>query len=628
MSTEKRALAPTSSGQASLLKRPRVARTNQVWHRSERNQVPRSLLTEEDVRRVVREELERAKSHSTEYCQSCTGNALKDIVRSLENTVQKLEEAAELANSHSPHLRRDNAKSMAKSDARNLQLQLRTKLSLPIYTGNKLEGKGGACISVDLIDANTGCIVTSGPEASIKLDVVVLEGDFNKDDEDNWAQKEFENYMVKEREGKRPLLAGNLLVTLKGGVGVLGELIFTDNSSWNRSKMFRIGLKVASGYCGNTRIREAKTDAFTVKEHRGESYKKSYPPKSDDEVWRLEQIAKDGKIHKKTDIIAKNWDILVRHARTCEISWKLYLFYLDSMRKHGALFDADDQLVGLIKDRVYVATHRLSAQEKEHGDTIVKKALDNLNDVREFNGETFSGSMKKKSSSSFPSQVFEGQIENLTAVQRNLASQICAAPVSPEAPPAHVGLTAEGHNDVTASALPVQSQNTNLTNAVEFSVGEIPLELEPIFKYNSSVLNSPGDSGNTNFGLPTQSHDINIQYAMHSGMIDSWSPVDYMVSEHVLPTGPTYASISSFQSSSTLPLPEGILGMEDLRSPNSDDSTTNGFAGIQNPADDDEFFQTSRYYAASKRWMKIFLVLKWFCFIRKRRLRVVQLMNH
>lgn len=215
--------------------------------------MPRSWLTEEDVRRVVREELERAeKSRSAEYCQSCTGNSLKDVVRSLENAVQKLEEVAEPANKHSPHLRRANAKSMAKSDVRNLQLQLRTKLSLPIFTGKKLEGKGGDRISVVLIDANTGEVVTSGPESSIKLDVVVLEGDFEKDDGDNWAQEEFENYLVKQCEGKRPLLTGNLLVTLKRGVGELGELLFTDNSSWNRSKKFRIGLKVASGYCGNT----------------------------------------------------------------------------------------------------------------------------------------------------------------------------------------------------------------------------------------------------------------------------------------------------------------------------------------------------------------------------------------
>lgn len=76
--------------------------------------------------------------------------------------------------------------------------------------------------------------------------------------------------MVKEREGKRPLLTGDLQVTLKEGVGTLGELTFTDNSSWIRSRKFRLGLKVASGYCEGMRIREAKTDAFTVKDHRGE----------------------------------------------------------------------------------------------------------------------------------------------------------------------------------------------------------------------------------------------------------------------------------------------------------------------------------------------------------------------
>jgi hypothetical protein len=121
-----------------------------------------------------------------------------------------------------------------------------------------------------LIDANTRHAVTSGPESSVKLDVVVLEGDFNNEDDDNWTPEEFEGHVVKEREGKRPLLTGDLQVTLKDGVGTLGDLIFTDNSSWIRSRKFRLGLKVSSGYCEGTRVREAKTEAFTVKDHRGE----------------------------------------------------------------------------------------------------------------------------------------------------------------------------------------------------------------------------------------------------------------------------------------------------------------------------------------------------------------------
>ncbi|XP_039173389.1 calmodulin-binding protein 60 D-like [Eucalyptus grandis] len=614
MSAQKRGLPSTSSGQASLLKRLRAARTNQTWRRSGRNLVPRSWLMEEDVRRVVREELERAKiSHSAEYCQSCPRTGLEGIVHSLQNAVQKLEEAAEPANSHSPHRRRANAKTTAKTDARNLKLQLQNKLSLPLFTGKKIEGKEGAPIRVALIDADTGDVITSGVESSIKLDVVVLEGDFNKDDQDNWAQEEFEKYVAKERAGKGSLLTGDLLVTLKKGVGELGDMIFTDNSSWNRSKRFRIGLKVASGYCWNTRIREAVTDAFRVKEHRGESSQKNYPPKSDDEVWRLEKIAKDGKCHEKlvkvgihkvedfllqlfTDsdklreilgksIIPKSWDSLVRHAKTCQISRILYLYYLDSMRKRGALFDADGKLIGLIKDRVYVATHQLSAQEKEHGDTIVKKAFDNSNDVMKLNGDTFSPSIQMKSSSC----IFEGQIENLTLVQRNLASQICVAPGGPEAPLANVSFT------------------TKDQNAMMF------LADQPIPADNLNVLFPPGN--NSTVGLPKQSHDINLQYLISS-------PGGYIVNEHVLPSGATYASLSSFKSSSRLSPLEGIHGMAD-RSP--DYGTANWLAGIQNPPDDDIFFQTSPYSAnrnAWARWMKIFVVLKWFCHIRKRRVRV------
>ncbi|XP_039168435.1 calmodulin-binding protein 60 D isoform X2 [Eucalyptus grandis] len=505
---QKRASASTSSGQASLLKRPRLAPIDQVWSLCERNLEPRSFFTEEDVRRVVREELEHAKSHSAEYCQSCTGNAPEDIVRSFENAVQKLvreelerakshcaeycqsgnalkdilqqiglmkiavqklTETVELANNQSPHLGRVNAKSMGKNDVRNLRLQLQTKLPGPLFTGKKLEGEGGARISVALIDANTGDVVTSGPESSMKLDVVVLEGDFNKDDGDDWAQQEFENYMVKERERKGPLLIGDLLVPLKGGVGELGELIFTDNSSWNRSKRFRIGLKVASGYCVNTRIREAKTDAFRVKEHRGEASKKHNLPAFDDEVWRLKMIAKDGKYHQKlneagihkvgdfllqlfTDpmklkeilgmsLNSTNWDTLENHAKSCKTNWKLYLYYPDGVRKPGAVFNTDRELIGLTKDRIYCASHRLSADEKEHGDTIVKEAFDNWNDVMEFNGETFSCSVQRKSSSSFSSQVL--QVENFSLVQCKLTPQICATPVGPEASLANVGSAAE-----------------------------------------------------------------------------------------------------------------------------------------------------------------------------------------
>ncbi|KAL3740309.1 hypothetical protein ACJRO7_021565 [Eucalyptus globulus] len=597
----KRASASSSSGQPSQPKRPCVAPSDQAWNVSERNLVLGSCSTEEeDAQRVCGEELERAKSHSANYCQSCTGNALKNIMQwmhSMENSFQKLKEAVELAIIQSSHVKRANANSTANNHARNLQLQFRTKLSVSIFTGKKLEGKGGTCISVALIDANTGDVITSGPESSIKLDVVVLEGDFNKEDEDNWAQEDFEKYMVKEREGKGPLLTGNLLVTLKGGVGELGELMITDNSSRTRSKRFRIGLKVASGYGENTRIREGKTNAFRIKEHRGELSKKHHPPASDDAVWRLETIAKDGKYHQKlsdvgidkvedfllqlfTDsnklkeilgksLTLKNWDILVHHAKTCKTNWKLYWYYSDDMRKHGAVFNIDGQLIGVIKDRVYCATHRLSAQEKEHVDAIVKKAFDNWDNVTEFNGETFSGPI--------PSQVL--QIENLTPVQRN---SVPATPSGLEAPPENVGFVAEGHDGATASALQVQLQNTDSENAMKLSVDE---------------------SGHLAAQQPISTDPLNV----------------------LIPHGDIHSSSQMHHTGNENAPPEGNHLMGNLQPFVSDDMDYVLAFLSQSPPYDVEFFKTPLYDGDSvsgtsksvNGWLKIKAVMRWGFFIRK-----------
>ncbi|XP_071701411.1 calmodulin-binding protein 60 D-like [Rutidosis leptorrhynchoides] len=301
-------------------------------------------------------------------------------------------------------------------DGRNLQLHFRSRMSLPLFTGGKVEGEQGAAIHIVLIDANTGHVVTSGPESSIKLDVVVLEGDFNNEDGDGWTQEEFDSHVVKEREGKRPLLTGDLQVMLKEGVGTLGELTFTDNSSWIRSRKFRLGLKVASGFCEGVRVREAKTEAFTVKDHRGELYKKHYPPALNDEVWRLEKIGKDGSFHKRLNAAGifsvedflrlvvrdpqklrttlgsgmsnKMWEALLEHAKTCVLSGKLYVYYSDDNRNVGVVFNNIYELSGLIAGDQYQPADSLSDSQKVYVDTLVKKAYDNWNQVVEYDGKS------------------------------------------------------------------------------------------------------------------------------------------------------------------------------------------------------------------------------------------------
>ncbi|CAN1231714.1 Calmodulin-binding protein 60 B [Linum grandiflorum] len=299
---------------------------------------------------------------------------------------------------------------------RKLQLQFRSRLAPPLFTGGKVEGEQGAAVHVVLFDANTGHVVTSGPEASAKLDVVVLEGDFNNEDEEDWTEEEFESHLVKEREGKRPLLTGELQVVLKEGVGTLGEFTFTDNSSWIRSRKFRLGAKVASGYCEGMRVREAKSEAFAVKDHRGELYKKHYPPALTDEVWRLEKIGKDGSFHKKLNqqgissvedflrlyvkdpqklrsilgsgMSNKMWEALLEHAKTCVLSGKLYIYYPEDSRNVGVMFDNIYQLNGLISGDQYYSADSLSDEQKVYVDTLVKKAYENWNQVVEYDGKS------------------------------------------------------------------------------------------------------------------------------------------------------------------------------------------------------------------------------------------------
>lgn len=278
-----------------------------------------------------------------------------------------------------------NAASVATNRPRNLQLRFLTELSLP--PKKKLEGKGGAPIVVELIDADMESVVRSGPESTITLDVVVLEGDFNT--EDNWDREEFERYEIKEREGSGPLLTGLLQVKLKDGRGQLGEVTFNDHSNCNRNRRFRIGLKVASGCCENTRIREAKTDAFLVNECRGEASLKLYPRASDDLIRSLQK-----KIEKSPQNPNIEQNFISDHgmskksgncAKTSEL--RCYLYCPNGMSEHGVAFDKSGMLIGLLTKGTWFLADQLSNDDKKHGRDMVSEAIANPKDIRRSWGE-------------------------------------------------------------------------------------------------------------------------------------------------------------------------------------------------------------------------------------------------
>ncbi|KAK9130170.1 hypothetical protein Sjap_010657 [Stephania japonica] len=389
---------------------------------------------------------------------------------------------------------RSSPKRIEGPDGRSLQLQFRSRLSLPLFTGGKVEGEQGAAILVVLLDSNTGHVVTSGQESSLKLDIVVLEGDFNNEDDEGWTQEEFESHVVKEREGKRPLLTGDLQVTLKEGVGTLGDLTFTDNSSWIRSRKFRLGLKVASGYCEGIRIREAKTDAFTVKDHRGELYKKHYPPALNDDVWRLEKIGKDGSFHKRLNkagihtvedflrlvvrdsqklrhilgsgMSNKMWEVLLEHAKTCALSGKLYIYHPDDARNVGVVFNNIYELSGLIAGGQYYPDDTLSESQKVYVDGLVKKAYENWMSVIEYDGKALLNFKQNKRSSTSRSEVLMNTPEYQPSYEQQVSLPRLPVSIPPEQQTIGSSLPHGStlYNENQGARYSMQSENMN-TNA-------------------------------------------------------------------------------------------------------------------------------------------------------------------
>ncbi|KVI06314.1 Calmodulin binding protein-like protein [Cynara cardunculus var. scolymus] len=290
---------------------------------------------------------------------------------------------------------------------RRLQLQFLSSLSLPVFTGTRIEGGDCNTLKVALIDASTGKTVSSGIESSATVEIVVLEGDFDSNEGDNWTLEEFNNNIVRERQGKKALLTGNALLNLQEGFGLVGDLSFSDNSSWTRSRKFRLGARVLDN-CNGDRVREAKSESFVVRDHR--VYKKHHPPYLSDEVWRLEKIGKEGAFHKRLNkekiktvkdflvlsyvdparlrnilgsgMSTKMWEVTMEHARRCVIDdMKLYLYCPRSLNRDGVVFNVVGQVLGLLSDSKYIVADKLSETELAEAHKLVISSFQHQEEI-------------------------------------------------------------------------------------------------------------------------------------------------------------------------------------------------------------------------------------------------------
>jgi hypothetical protein len=179
------------------------------------------------------------------------------------------------------------------------KLAFQSPPNLPIFTGCNIDDHNGGPLEVILVDLDTGS--QSKLPGPLSIEVVPLAGDFTDYDREDWTADEFEKVIVRERQGKRPLLTGDVRLTMWNGRATARELKFTDNSSVARCRKFRIGARVVPGSYDGGRIVEAITEAFVVFDRRAEWYEKHYPPVFGDPVWSLEKIGKERRVPQEAE---------------------------------------------------------------------------------------------------------------------------------------------------------------------------------------------------------------------------------------------------------------------------------------------------------------------------------------
>ncbi|KAH1079162.1 Calmodulin-binding protein 60 D [Glycine max] len=301
------------------------------------------------------------------------------------------------------------------SGAKPFKLCFINKLPETIFTRSSIIAEDKSPLQIVLFDVRTQSVVNDGPLSSLKIEICVLDGEFGSQGSEDWTEEEFNSNILREREGKEPLLIGERFASLKNGVGCIPKIAISDNSRWLRSRRFSIGVKVVQPTSNGEKIQEGRSKPFVVKDNRGESYKKHYPPylKLNDDIWRLKKIAKEGKIHKQLssrgihnvkdllrlyitnepslyemfgNIPKKSWLVITEHAKACVIDdYQLYSYHSQELQI-GLLFNSIYILVGVTFDwQNYYSPDTLTPREKHLVEIVKQQAYKNVNNLELIN---------------------------------------------------------------------------------------------------------------------------------------------------------------------------------------------------------------------------------------------------
>uniref|UniRef100_A0ACD5YDF8 Uncharacterized protein n=1 Tax=Avena sativa TaxID=4498 RepID=A0ACD5YDF8_AVESA len=344
----------------------------------------------------------RGCRHLEELVASCMQRLEATVEAAVESAISRIPAAVTKALtgylSHAPSLGRTL---IDQNQPPRYKLMFRNGLSKEVFTKKGICAANGDPLKIHL-EENNQQGNSSRRFLSAKIKIVVLDGDFNRDGEDYWTSEDFRRHIVRPRDKAGVVLTGDLELSLKNGEADLRDATFIDNSKFMRSGKFRLGVMIVDEL--GERVQEGITEPFTVKDRRGEGSQKHIIPTSDDDVWRLKKISKDGVFHealKRSSIFYVKdflrsyykdehtlrkvltkatklvWTTIVDHAKMCDPGKELYSF---SVEGHNVVlfFNSFYQIIGVTTGDQYTPFNDLNKPMQDQVGQWSKVAYDTL----------------------------------------------------------------------------------------------------------------------------------------------------------------------------------------------------------------------------------------------------------
>ncbi|XP_009790157.1 calmodulin-binding protein 60 A-like [Nicotiana sylvestris] len=307
---------------------------------------------------------------------------------------------------------RNSQKKIHPSERRCLLLRFSHEIAPLIFTGECIFPKE---TKLELIDVVTGLPVIHGPLASAQVEIFLLNGNSDGDGE-NSTTEELNSYIIMtQKRGGKSMRHKNPYLRLQEGVGSVDEIRFKHTPKHMRKlEAVRLGAKVID-LPEEIKVTEAVTGHFTVKDKRLKS-KKRYPPSPTDDIWRLEQIQRNGPFHKRLTengirtvedflielynnpqrlqhILGKSmsgdwWKTTTMHAKTCNLDGRKYLYcHPETEQRFAVVFNVAGQVTWMDSGCGLNHYNILSESQKASAHKLVETAFANWENVLKFDRE-------------------------------------------------------------------------------------------------------------------------------------------------------------------------------------------------------------------------------------------------